>query len=155
MGTGGDATTDLPSAPEPSADVSVDAAPDFTSEPVIDTPGLDSGAEHTAPADISLTTQLEPASESEELTDEQKIAELKTAAEDPLAPAWYRNKLKETIGYSERLLANKVAAEEQAEQFRSQYEGKQTFDPVEIDRMRANEEQLLSLQSITATPETI
>ena len=146
MGDGGNATADTPSTPDTSADVSVDAGADV---PAIDTPSLDSGALQDAPADTSLTTQLE--TQETPQTEEDALAEALKAAEDPLAPKWFREQLQRTNGYVEKLKSEKTAAEQLAAQF----QGKATFDPAEIERMRGAEERIFALRSISATPEQI
>jgi hypothetical protein len=157
LGAGGDAAVDAPAATE--APASSETVSGGSDTPIATPISTDSGA--TPPADQSLTTEPTvnseppPAAEPAPASPEDEEAALQAAANDPNTPQWAREQIKKAMGYAGRLKEAKSQAEMQATELRSQYEGKEVLPPDELTRMRANDEKLLAMSSITSKPEDI
>lgn len=89
--------------------------------------------------------------ESDELSEE----ELQKLADNPNAPKWFRDKLKQVSGYSGKLKAEKTALQEQLETYKSQYEGKEALPQTDLERLRVAEEKFYKLSSYTAPVEEV
>lgn len=151
LGAGGDATADAPAVSEPTADVAASTGVEAPIPPTIDS-GVD------APADPSLTTELteaDPNAPPLEPPAEDEEAALLAAANDPNTPQWARDKIKQAMGYAGKLKAEKATFETQANELRTQYEGKEVVAPDELQWMRTNDEKVRALQSVAAKPEDI
>jgi hypothetical protein len=146
-------------APEPST-APTSEAPSTEGQQPSSPETTDSGA--TPPADPSLITKPEgqdpdpnaPPAEPEP-TEEETEAALKATLADPNAPKWYRDKLEQALGYSAKLKADKLAAEEKATTLATQYEGKEVLAQPDIERMKAAENEVMELSSLAATPEQL
>lgn len=149
LGTTGDAAVE-PTAPVesvPDSAVVADPAPDAGSAepaPVLETPSPE-----TPPQEI---TGEPPVAEEQPLDEE---AELKRLAEDPSTPAFARKKIQEAMGYAGRLKAEREQLQSEFENFRSQFEGKETLGPEDLERLRQAEERVYKLTSFTSAPEEI
>lgn len=103
-------------------------------EPVIDTPPVETPVVEEELDEAALNKLLE---------------------DNPNSPKWFRDQLKKVAGYSGKLKAEKLEYQQQLENLRSQYEGKESLAPTDFERMRAAEERLYKLSSYTADPQEV
>jgi hypothetical protein len=108
-------------------------------------------AEDPAPAPESQPGDA-PVLEEEPL-DEEAIQKL--LAENPNSPKWFREKLKQVAAYSGKLKTEKSELQSQFENLKTQYEGKESLSPADLERLRIAEETQYKLSSYTAPPEEV
>lgn len=125
---------------EPTETITPDITPDA---PIVDAP-----VEGEPPVAAPEGEQLPV--EEEELTDE----EIQKLMDDPKAPKWFRDKLKQVSGYSHKLRTERDTIQQQLEEFRQTYE-KNQLPETDLERMRTAEERQYKLSSFNTTPEEI
>jgi hypothetical protein len=150
LGTEGGAPSDNPTA-QPSVTESATPPPTLTPEPVADPPVLTEPVADPAPA-LESQPGESPALDDEPL-DEEALQKL--LADNPNSPKWFRDQLKKVAGYTGKLKAEKTELQSQFESFKTQYEGKESLQAADLERMRAAEEIQYKLSSYTASPEEV
>lgn len=104
-------------------------------------PTIDSGVQ--PPADLT----------TEQPTDDEQEAALVAVAEDPNTPQFAREKIKQAMALAGQRKETLATYEQQLNELKSQYEGREVLPPDELTRLKTNDEQLYALQAFTSTPE--
>lgn len=153
LGSESSAPSNEPAAPtgEIFSAPTTDPAP--VPDPVIDpaTPVVDPIVDLAAPVLEPVADPAEPVLDEE--LDEAALEKL--LADNPNSPKWFRDQLKKVQGYSGKLKSEKTELQTQLEGIRSQYEGKESLNQVDLERMRAAEERLYRMSSYTADPKEV
>lgn len=111
----------------------------------------EAAAADAANADIKADADSDTAA----LSDEEMAAELEKIANDPTTPQFARTKIKEAMTWAGRANERAAQAEAQAKELQTQYEGKETLDGKEIERLREVEDKFFNITSFTAEPGVI
>jgi hypothetical protein len=135
------------SASEPTVDPQV-----IPTEPVA--PVEPVPAEPTVPLEGSQPSDTPPTGEEPPLTEDEE-AEFKKILDDPSTPKFARAKIEQAMAYAGKLKTERNSLQTEFETFRSQYEGKESLSPTDLERLRSAEQRQYALSSYTASPEDV